>query len=315
MKLARLWLVLCLLPLGCGAQTPFRVDVHLVNVGFSVRDSGGRLIGNLTQDDFEVFEDGVPQKIAFFARSKDVPLSLGLAVDISGSQGAFVRAHERDLRTFLHQALSARDNAFLLCFASNPRLVTEFTPSGRNLADALEGFQRTNHRRDYPMLGPVEIRTGGTAFYDAIYYSVAQMFANVDRGRRALIIFSDGEDNTSAHHMMDVIEIAQANDVLLYCVRYTELREGGRWTATNKYGRSVMERIARETGGSDYDARERELAEHFRQIGEELRSSYQLGYHSTNPVEDGTFHKIAIRVKQPGVTVRTKTGYYAKPGA
>ena len=87
----------------------------------------------------------------------------------------------------------------------------------------------------------------------------------------------------------------------------------GRLNSRNKYGISVMERIARETGGADYDAREKGLAENFREIGEQLRSSYELGYHSTNPVSDDSFHKIAIRIKRPGLTVRSKTGYYARP--
>ena len=113
--------------------------------------------------------------------------------------------------------------------------------------NALEGYPSARDKSLYPMLGPQEIRSGGTAFYDAIYHAANQMFQNTDRGRRALIVFSDGEENTSAHHMMDAIEIAQSNNVLLFCVRYTELR--GRWTAKNKYGKSVMERLGRETRG------------------------------------------------------------------
>lgn len=197
------WFVFACLLLPCAAQTPFRVDVQLINVGFSVRDNAGKLVTNLTQDDFEVVEDGVPQKIAFFARSVDVPLNLGLVVDISGSQGAFVKQHHKDLKTFLTQVLTPQDRAFLVCFASHARLVTEYSQSAKFLADALEGFQGTGNKGDYPILGPREIRTGGTSFYDAIYHSARQMLSNVERGRKALIIFSDGEDNASAHHMME----------------------------------------------------------------------------------------------------------------
>ncbi|MBZ5625903.1 MAG: VWA domain-containing protein [Acidobacteriia bacterium] len=313
MKPSRWWMLLGLL-LPCVAQTPFRVDVQLVNVGFSVRDAGGKLVSNLTLDDFEVLEDGVPQRIAFFARSMEVPLNLGLVVDISGSQGAFVKQHHKDLKTFLTEVLTERDRAFLLCFAAHPRLVTEYSPSAKFLADALEGFQGTGNKADYPILGEHEIRTGGTSFYDAIYHSARQMLSNVERGRKALIIFSDGEDNASAHHMMDAIEAAQTNNVQLFCVRYTDVRNG-RLNARNKYGTSVMERIARETGGADYDAREKGLAQNFKEIGEQLRSSYEMGYHSTNPVSDDSFHKILIRVKPgapgAGLTVRSKTGYYS----
>jgi Ca-activated chloride channel homolog len=305
------WTLVCLLAAAAAlAQTTFRSDVRLVNLAVAVRDNAGRLVDNLSQDDFEIVEDGVPQKIAFFARSKDVALNLGLVVDISGSQAAFVRAHQHDLKTFLEKALSDRDRAFLECFASHPRLITEYTSSVRQLVNALEGYMDANSKNAYPLLGPSEIRTG-SAVYDAIYHAANQMFQKVERGRKALIVFSDGEDNTSAHHMMETIEMAQTNDVLLFCIRYTEVR-GGRWTGRNKQGRGVMERMALETGGADFDAGEKELASHFREIGDQLRSSYEIAYHSSNPPEDRTFHKLAIRLKRPGLAVRAKTGYYAR---
>ena len=304
-------LLFLLLPVVCAAQTTFRSDVQLVNVGFSVRDAGGRLIENLTKDDFEVFEDGAPQKISFFARSLDVPLRLGLVVDLSGSQASFVKAHQKDLRAFLDKVLTPRDQALLVCFLSAPRLITEFTSSGKQLVNALEGYQDARNRSVYPLLGPPELRVGGSAFYDGIYHTINQMLAPVQSGRKALIVFSDGEDNASAHHMMDAIEIAQANNVLLFCIRYTEVRNG-RLNSRNKYGVSVMARVAKETGGADFDATGKDLAEHFRQIGEQLRSAYELAYHSGNAQGDGTFHKVTIRVKQPGLMVRAKTGYYAR---
>lgn len=293
------------------AQSDFRADVRLVNVGFSVRDSQGKLVTNLTQDDFEVLEDGIAQKIAFFAHSIDVPLTLGLVVDMSGSQGSFLKPHERDLRTFLHTALSPQDQSFLLCFGNHLRLVTDYSPPGKDLAEALEGFRQVKDPSVYPELGPKEIRTAGTAFYDAIYHASTQMLATIEGRRKALVIFSDGEDNSSAHHMLDAIEAAQTNNVLLFCIRYTEIQDH-RLNARNKYGTSVMARIAKETGGADFDAREKGLAEDFKQIGEQLRSAYELGYHSTSPAQDDTFHKIVIRAKDPALSVRAKTGYYAQ---
>ena len=311
MKQLRRWVWLCLLSAACAAQVTFRSDVRLVNVSFSVRDAGGRLIQNLTQDDFEIFEDGAPQKIAFFAKSTDVALNLALVVDLSGSQAEFVKDHQKDLRTFLDRVLTPLDRALLVCFVSSPRLITEFTGSGKRLVEALEGYHRVRGRPTYPLLGPPEVRVGGSAFYDGVYHTINQMLAPVDRGRKALIVFSDGEDNASAHHMMDTIEIAQSHNVPLYCVRYTEVQDG-RLNSRNKYGTSVMERIAKETGGADFDAGEKGLAENFRQIGEQLRSSYELAYHTTNPPGDGTFHKVTIRPRQPGLTVRAKSGYYAR---
>jgi Ca-activated chloride channel family protein len=153
------------LPLLGPAQAPIRVDVNLVNVAFSVRDGRGNLIDNLTQDDFEVFEDGAPQKISFFARATDIPLDLGLVVDFSGSQDAFVKPHHTDLRAFLRSVFGPKDRAFLLCFGNRLRLASDFTNSAESLIGALDGFEKG--RRMMPELGPRdEIREAGTAFYD-----------------------------------------------------------------------------------------------------------------------------------------------------
>jgi len=300
--------VLCLLAAICLAQD-FRTEVHLVDVGFSVRDTRGQLVTTLTQDDFEVFEDGAPQKIAFFARSADVALDLGLIADFSGSQESFVKPHHRDLETFLKKVLTPRDRAFLVCFGNRIRLAQDYTSSPAELLDGLHHYEKGD--KDFLMFAPHERRTLGTAFYDAIYYSVEQRLAASERTRKALIIFSDGEDNSSGHHMMEAIEAAQSNDVLLFTIRYTEAPKGGP-IARNRYGAMVMSRIAKETGGADFNAREKGLAADFEQIGEQLRASYQIAYHSTNPESDESFRKVQIRVKQAGYTVRAKTGYYAK---
>jgi len=253
----------------------------------------------------------VPQQISFFARSTDVPLNLGLVMDVSGSQQSFIKPHHKDLQAFLKTVLGKRDKAFVVAFANRVSLVSDYTASASGLVDSLSDFEHEKRRFEYPIVGPHEIRILGTAFYDAVYYSSTLMMQNIDRGRRALIVFSDGEDNSSAHHMLDAIEAAQANDVLLFTLRYTEVRNG-RLNARNKYGISVMERLARETGGANFDAQEKGLVEGFKQIGAQLRSSYELAYHTPSPPGDKTFHKILIRCKQPGLTVHAKTGYYGR---
>jgi Ca-activated chloride channel family protein len=232
-------------------------------------------------------------------------------MDVSGSQQSFIKPHHNDLQAFLKTVLQPEDRAFLVCFGNNLRLMSDHSNSPRDLVDSLREFEKGKHIEEYPIIGPREHRVLGTAFYDAIYHSSTQMMQNIERGRRALIIFSDGEDNSSAHHMMEAIEAAQANDVLLFAIRYTEVRDG-RLNARNKYGMGVMERIARETGGADFDGTGKGLLNGFRQIDEQLRSSFELGYHTSNPPGDKTFHKIAIKTKQPGLTVRSKTGYYGR---
>jgi len=289
-------------------QEPIRVDVKLVNVAFSVRDSHGALVDGLTRDDVEVFEDAVPQKVSFFARGLDVPLTLGLIVDVSGSQDHFSKEHQRDLEIFLQEVLGRRDRVFLVCFGNHIRLASDFTASGMEITDRWHQFQHDS--RKFPELGLPEKRELGTGFYDSIYYSVTEKLAQ-ETGRRALLVFSDGEDNSSSHDMMTTIETAQAANVVVYTIRYTE-KEHGDLTARNKYGIQVMDRIAKETGGTHIDAEKTDARTYFQQIVAELRTSYELAYYPTSPVKDDTFRKIMIRPKRDGLTVRTKTGYFSR---
>ncbi len=289
-------------------EARIRVNVRLVNVAFTVRDASNRLVTDLTKDDFEVVDDGALQTISYFAHSADLPLTLGLVVDVSGSQEHFVKQHEHHLKTFLKDTLGPRDRAFLLGFGNHLRLASDFSSSPGELLDGLKALE---HEKGKSLeIGPVEHRVLGTAFYDALYYATTLKLAGAEAPRKALIVFSDGEDNSSAHHMLDAIEAAQSENVMIFGLRYTEIKKG-QLNARNKYGMSVIERLCRETGGADFDAEKADMRESFRQIGAQLRSSYELAYHSTTPM-DGTFHKLKIRVKRPGLVVRTKTGYFGR---
>jgi len=292
----------------CFCQKPIQVNVKLVNVAFSARDSRGALVSSLTQDDVEVFEDAVPQKISFFAHSVDVPLTLGLIVDFSGSQEHFLKQHNHDLEVFLKDILGPKDRVFLICFGNHLRLVSDFSQSGPEVMDRLKLYQHdTQH---FPELGPKENRELGTAFYDSIYYSVTEKLAS-ESGRRALLVFSDGEDNSSSHDMMTAMEAAQAANVLVYTIRYTE-KEHGQLTARSRYGIRVMDRLAKETGGDAIDAEATDPKTYFQQIAEELRTSYELAYYPTSSLVDGTFRKILVRPKQSGLAIRSRTGYFSR---
>ena len=188
------------------SQEPIRVKVNLVSVAFVARDARGALVDNLTQDDVEVVEDAIPQKIAFFSRSADVPLTLGLVVDASGSQDHFSKQHKNDLEVFFKDVLGPRDRVFLLGFGNHIRLVCDFSQSGAELLEDWKKYQKDTGK--FPELGPKESRDLGTAFYDSIYYSVTEKLAR-ENGRRAILLFSDGEDNSSSHDMMTTIETAQ----------------------------------------------------------------------------------------------------------
>jgi Ca-activated chloride channel family protein len=290
------------------SQEPIRVKVNLVSVSFVARDARGTLVNNLTQDDVDIVEDAVPQKIAFFSRSADVPLTLGLVVDASGSQDHFSKQHKNDLEVFFKDVLGPKDRVFLVGFGNHIRLVCDFSQSGAELLEDWKKYQKDTGK--FPELGPKESRDLGTAFYDSIYYSVTEKLAR-ENGRRAILLFSDGEDNSSSHDMMTTIETAQSENVVVYAIRYTD-KEHGKLTARNKYGMSVMERVARETGGAHIDAETTDAHIYFRQIAEELRTSYELGYYPKDPLKDDSFRKIVIKPKREGVKVRAKTGYFSR---
>jgi Ca-activated chloride channel homolog len=293
-------------------QPPIQVRVSLVNISFVARDANGKLIDNLTKDDVQVFEDGAPQALRYFARAGDVPLTLGLILDISGSQDPFEKTHQNDLGIFLNEVLGVNDRAFLIAFGNHIRLVSDFTNSGTELLDQLNEFQKAKSKemKKYVEVGPLQDRDLGTAFYDSIFYSVTEKLAK-ENGRRAILMFSDGEDNSSSHDMMTTIEEAQAEDVSVYTIRYTEIHHG-KLNARNEYGVRVMDRIAKETGALAIDARETDPHVYFKQIGDELRNVYEVGYYPANAERDGTFRKIVIKAKQPGITIRAKTGYSAR---
>jgi Ca-activated chloride channel family protein len=197
---------------------------------------------------------------------------------------------------------------FLVGFGNHIRLVCDFSQSGTDFLDDWKKYQKDSGK--FPELGPKESRDLGTAFYDSIFYSVTDKLAG-ENGRRAILLFSDGEDNSSSHDMMTAIETAQSENVVVYAIRYTD-KEHGKLTARNKYGMSVMERVARETGGAHIDAETTDAHVYFRQIAEELRTSYELGYYPTDPLKDDSFRKIVIKPKREGVKVRAKTGYFAR---
>ena len=290
------------------AQKPLQVKVNLVSVAFTARDVRGALVGNLTKEDVELYEDAVPQQIDFFAKSTDLPLTLALIMDASGSQEHFDKEHRKDLEVFLREVLGPKDRAFMVCFGNHLRLVSDYTNSAEQLLENFKQFDKG--KGSFPEIGPPEERELGTAFYDSIYYSVSEKLAQTG-GRQAVLIFSDGEDNSSAFNMMQAIEAAQAANVMVYAIRYTESKHG-KLNARNKYGISVMDRIAKETGGMHVDAQKTDPHTYFRQIAEELRSSYELAYYPTNKAKDDTFRKIVIKPKQEGIKIRTKTGYYPR---
>lgn len=302
---------LCWLALPvCGQKPDFRVETHLVTLTFIVRDERGNLVPNLAQQDFTVYEDGVAQKLSFFSRESNIPLNLGLVVDASSSQDKFIHQHLHDIQMFLTNVLEPQDSVFALCFGDHLRIAADFTSSPAAVAEGIERYNKSY--ASAAEVEPDETRSGGSAVYDAIYAGVTEKLAAGPARRKALILFTDGEENSSAHDEIDAIAAAQDHDTLLYAIRYTAPGKHGKLTADNRHGATALHHMTEQTGGADFDALHSDLAEDFAEIGAELRSLYSIGYYSTNKRHDDTFRKVVVETRTPGLVVRAKSGYYAR---
>ncbi len=286
-----------------------KVETHLIDTTLSVHDANSRIVTGLTQEDFTVVEDGIPQKIRFFAHDNQLPLSVGLIIDESGSQDKFVKEHEKDIEAFLKQVLEPDDQAFALCFGNHLRLVSDSSSSPSAIMDGIRSFDKGN--MDFPEIGPKESRELGTALYDAVFFSITEKLATIHQRRKVLVVFSDGEENSSEHDLLDAIETAQNADVLIYAIRYTEMKHG-KMDPRDRYGMRALDHLTTQTGGKTFDFHATNLKQDFAEIAGDLRSLYDLAYQSTNPTRDGTYRKVVIQATRPGLSVRARTGYYAR---
>jgi len=290
-----------------------RVHVNLVNVSFTVRDANGALQPDLQRDNFTLLENGVPQQIQLFSRYLDQPLTLGVVLDLSGSQSGLSRQNIETATSFLKRVLKPTDRAFMAAFKFRVKLITDFTSSIPELEDGLINVARLY--RDAPFLGLPKTHHGASPVHDAIYSAARETLQDVT-GRKALVMISDGEDTTSRHSLGDVIEMLQSADTVFYALNSghaTGVKVARVLAPQLLLFRSHMDRIAAETGGQEWKVSHVRLEDAFHDIEEELRTQYAIGYVSSNAALDGTFRKIEIRVDRPGMTVRARRGYTAKP--
>jgi Ca-activated chloride channel family protein len=295
-------------PSATAQDATFHAEVHLVTLTFSVHDAAGKPVPALSENDFHVTEDGVPQKIASFSRESQLPLKIGLLVDVSDSQNKFLKQHIKDTEVFLREILRPQDQVFAVCFGDHLRVAADLTSSPEQIVEGLQHFDK--NMDSLTELSPDKTRSGGTAIFDAVAASVQERLTSTTGHRRVLILFTDGEENSSAHDEVDAIAAAQGADTLVYAVRYTEIHHG-RLSASNRQGAAILHHLTTQTGGIDFDGLHTDLPEAFHQIAEELRSQYSIGYYSTNKTNDGSFRKVVIEPVQPGLTVRARAGYYA----
>jgi VWFA-related protein len=290
----------------------FKAQVNVVNLFFNVKDKHGMLIPNLTKDDFQVFEDGKPQTIKYFSAESHEPLTLGIMIDTSASQTRVLDIEQQACAEFLHQVLNSKDLAFVINFDVDVDLDQDFTNNIRDLTRALNKMQiNAGVGGGPPGLGggPVPTTPRGTLLYDAIYLGADEKLKN-EVGRKAMIIFTDGEDQGSRLRVQDAIEAAQKADTICYVIL---IADRGFYGGFGYSGDSDMRKLAEATGGRVIEVgnKQDKLKQAFDQIQNELRSQYNIGYSPTNPKLDGTYRKIQVKAKGGEDKVQARQGYYA----
>ena len=273
------------------------VDVELALVNVVVTDPYNRLVTGLDTDNFRVFEDNVEQEITTFS-SEDVPISIGVIFDCSGSMSNKLgKAREAAMEFF--KTANPEDEFFLVSFNERAELASSFTNSVEDLQSRL-------------MLTSSK---GRTALFDAIYLGLSQM-RGAHNAKRALLILSDGGDNHSRYQEGDIKRLVKEADTQLYAIGIFDPLEYRGRTSEELNGPSLLSEITEMTGGRVFAASNlNELPDIATKIGLELRNQYILGYRPSNKAHDGRWRKIKIKLRPPRglpqLSVYSKTGYYA----
>jgi Ca-activated chloride channel family protein len=262
------------------------VDVKLVELYTTVTDKSGRLAKGLTEADFVVKEDGRQQTLSKFELVEDLPLTIGIVIDTSGSMAESLGQAKLAALGFLDNMITLRDKVFAVSFSSQPALLIPSTEDVEAVEESLEDL----------------VASGMTTLHDAVVTSL-YYFRGV-RGRRALILLSDGDDTASSLEYRDALEYARRSGVSIYTIG---LGVGG----LNIKVKNKLTELAKETGGRNFMiAKASELAGAYREIEEELRSQYLLAYSSDRPSPDGAFRIIEVKAAGGKYKARTIRGYY-----
>ncbi len=287
-----------------------RIDVDLVSILCSVRDKKGALQSTLTKDDFTLFENGTQQTIKNFARETDLPLTIGLLVDVSGSQEGLIGEEKRTANQFFQKVLRPKDMAFVISFGSEAELLQDYTNSLKLLREGLEGLRlNTSVSGIHP--GPVpNSPQRGTIMFDAVFLAAADKLKS-EVGRKAIVLITDGMDSGSRVRREKAIEAAQKSDAIIYSIFYEDpyFRARNRGYYAND---SDLKKMSEETGGRVFHVSGKmTLNDIFEQIQQEMRTQYALTYSSTIPERDGGYRKIEVRPANKELKVQARKGYYA----
>jgi len=305
-------------PLLSAAQdADIRVDVDLVTVACSASDRGGAPVKNLKPEDFVLTDNGIPQKIGQFWQESDLPLTVALVADVSGSQAMFIKNHRDAVAQFLEQVVGARDRAMVVQVAQQAWLLAGLTNDQGALRESVSGIGQ-RESKDAPLFGErcrgegMRRSCGGTALWHAMYYT-ARLGLRPVTGRKAIVVLSDGMDTGSDISLTDTIEMAQTADAVVYSIKYASpLRYISLGATIAQAVSRGLEKISRETGGLTFPNPGHRLAEVFSQIESDLRNMYVIGFTPTADARDGKFHKLEVKPVRKDVVVRARAGYWAR---
>ena len=280
-------------------QVPFRTGVDLVSLNVTVTDSSARYITDLTQDEFNVFEDGVKQDVTFFNRT-NLPIALALLIDTSASMESKLPTAQEAAVGFAKR-LRAQDLAEVIDFDSRVVVLASFT---NGVSDLEQAIRKTS-------------AGGSTSLYNAVYIALKDLKKVVAKNteeirRQALVVLSDGEDTSSLLPFEEVLDLAKRSETAIYAIGLRSPDGAGTATKGFKEAEFVLRQFAQETGGRSFFPNQlSDLANVYGQISDELSSQYTVGYTSRNPRRDGAWRRVIVRVNRPNLTSRTKLGYFA----
>jgi VWFA-related protein len=290
-----------------------KVEVNLVNILFTVRDKKGGLVGSLNKADFKVFEDGKEQEVKYFNRETDLPLTIGLLIDVSASQMNLIEIEKNAAYQFFGSVLRKQDLAFLISFGEDSELLQDYTNSAKLLRAGLDGLHVSSGVGGFgPGPVPTISQPRGTVLYDAVYVASADQLKG-QVGRKVLVLITDGEDEGSKYKISQAIEAAQKADAIIYGFYYVDRRfYMSRGMVFGGSSDSALRQMSEDTGGHVFHIDNRlTLQDAFTQLQDEMRSQYAIGYTPTNPAKDGTFRKLEIKTGNKDWKVQARKGYYA----
>jgi VWFA-related protein len=288
-----------------------KVNVNLVNVYFSVRDKSG-YITNLHKDDCSIFEDKALQKTKNFTQEKNLPLTIGILLDTSGSQRNVLPLEQESGAQFLKDVLTPKDEAFLISFDINIDLLADYTNSPREIKRAIDKAQINTGAGTGSVTGNGTPR--GTLLYDAVFLAANEKLRQ-EAGRKIIVMLTDGGDQGSQETLKTATEAAQKANAIVYVILIADrgfYSGGGFGINLADSGAAEMERLAKDTGGRVINVGNngKKLEEAFNQIQDELRTQYLASYTPTNLKADGSFRTLNITCQQ-GQKVQARKGYYA----